>query len=360
MTECSQAASARLAKLASTNRLVPGIEGMVSNLRKAAIVMMSLPPDEAARIMGKFEAKEVEKLSIEIAKLGRFSSHEQEDAILAFADANPHALGGSMGGIDAAAALLEKALGDKASGTVASIRQALESLPFGFLKQVDPQNLLTFINDEHPQTIALILSHLAPSYGAQVIAGLSADRQIAVISRIANMGQTSPEIIEQVEAGLGKRMAAVVSQSFAAAGGVSSVAQILNVCDRTTEKTLLENLSQEDPELVEEIRRLMFVFEDINKLGDKDIQTILKNVETSQWAMALKGVSPELKQKILGNMSQRAAAMLSEEIEYLGPVRLSEVEAIQTQIVDIVRRLEETGEITVGGGADGEGDALIS
>ncbi|MCA9142417.1 MAG: flagellar motor switch protein FliG [Planctomycetaceae bacterium] len=333
---------------------------MASNLRKAAIVMMSLPRDEAAQIMAKFNPKQVESLSIEIAKLGRFTSQDQEEAILAFADANPHALGGSMGGLDAAQALLEQALGEEASGTVASIRHSLESLPFSFLKQVDPQNLLTFINDEHPQTIALILSHLAPAYGAQVIAGLTTDRQLAVISRIANMGQTSPEIIEQVESGLEKRMAAVVSQSFAAAGGIPSVAQILNVCDRQTEKSLLENLSQDDPELVEEIRRLMFVFEDINKLGDKDIQAILKNVETSQWAMALKGVSPELRQKILGNMSQRAAAMLEEEMEYLGPVRLSEVEAIQTQIVDIVRRLEETGEITVGGGADDGGDAFIS
>lgn len=333
---------------------------MASNLRKAAIVMLSLPGDEAAQIMGKLEPKQVELLSIEIAKLGRFTSQDQEDAILAFADANPLALGGSMGGLDAAQTLLERALGEDAKSTVASLRQSLESLPFAFLKNVDPQNLLTFINDEHPQTIALILSHLPPAYGAQVIAGLTTERQIAVISRIANMGQTSPEIIEQVESGLEKRMAAVVSQSFAAAGGIPSVAQILNVCDRQTEKTLLENLSQEDPDLVEEIRRLMFVFEDINKLGDKDIQTILKNVETSQWAMALKGVSPELRAKILGNMSQRAAAMLSEEMDYLGAVRLSEVEAVQTQIVDIVRRLEETGEITVGGGADGGDDALIS
>jgi flagellar motor switch protein FliG len=333
---------------------------MASNLRKAAIVMMSLPPDQAAAIIGKFESKQVEALSIEIAKLGRFTSQDQEDAILAFADANPHALGGSMGGLDAAQALLERALGEDAKSTVANVRQSLESLPFAFLKRVDPQNLLTFINDEHPQTIALILSHLAPAYGAQVIAGLTIERQIAVISRIATMGQTSPEIIEQVESGLEKRMEAVVSQSFAAAGGVPSVAQILNVCDRQTEKTLLENLSQEDPDLVEEIRRLMFVFEDINRLGDKDIQAILKNVETSQWAMALKGVSPELREKILGNMSQRAAAMLTEEMEYLGPVRLSEVEAVQAQIVDVVRRLEETGEITVGSGADGGGDAFIT
>jgi flagellar motor switch protein FliG len=332
---------------------------MASNLRKAAIVMMSLSKDEAARIIGKLEPREVEVLSIEIAKLERFSSQDQEDAIVAFADANPHALGGSMGGLDRAEELLAQALGDDADKAVQHVRHSLESMPFGFLKQVDPQNLLTFINDEHPQTIALILSHLPPAFGSQVIGGLTTERQISVISRIANMGQTSPEIIEQVESGLEKRMEAVVSQSFAAAGGIPSAAEILNVCDRTTEKTLLENLSQEDPELVEEIRRLMFVFEDINRLGDKDIQLVLKNVETSQWAMALKGVSTELRDKILGNMSQRAAAMLSEEMEFLGAVRLSEVEAIQTEIVDIVRRLEETGEITVGG-AEGGGDSFIT
>lgn len=332
---------------------------MTTNLRKAAVVLVSLPPDEAAQVMAKLEPKQVEAVSIEIAKLGRFGSVDQEEAILAFADANPHALGGSMGGLDTAKVLLEKALGPAAPPAVATVKQSIESLPFGFLKPVDPQNLLTFINDEHPQTIALILSHLPPAYGAQVIAGLSTERQISVISRIANMRQTSPEILEEVEEGLARRMSTVVSQSFEKAGGVSSVAEILNVCDRTTERTLLENLAQDDPQLVEEIRRLMFVFEDITKLRDKDIQSILKNVETSQWAMALKGASAELKQKILGNMSQRASQMLTEEMEFLGAVRLSEVEALQQQIVDVVRRLEDAGEITVSTGAD-EGDQFIS
>lgn len=332
---------------------------MSPNLRNAAIVLMSLPNEDASQVMSKLDEKQVEAISIEIAKLGRFSSHDQEEAILAFADANPNALGGSAGGLEAAKSLLESALGPDAAGTLAHVQQSIESLPFGFLKQVDPQNLLTFINDEHPQTIALILSHLPSSYGAQVIGGLAPEKQLSVISRIANMGQTNPEIIEQVESGLEKRMASLVSQSFENAGGIPSVAEILNVCDRTTERTLLENLSQEDPELVEEIRRLMFVFEDIAKLADKDMQSVLKNVETSQWAMALKGASDDLKQKVLGNMSKRAAQMLEEEMEYLGPVRVSEVEGLQQQIVDIVRRLEETGEVTVGGGADGA-DEFIS
>ena len=319
----------------------------VSNIRKAAIVLMSLPQEEAAAILSRVDPKVVELVSIEIAKIGRFTSEEQEQAILQFAESNPHALGGSSGGLDVARSLLERALGKNAQSAVENVQHSVEALPFGFLKRVDPQHLLTFINDEHPQTIALILSHLPASYGAQIISGLSQERQLAVIRRIAHMGQTSPEIIEEVESGLENRMAAVVSQSFENAGGLPAVAEILNVIGRQNERTILENMAQDDAELVEEIRRLMFVFEDITKLSDKDIQSILKNVETGQWAISLKGSSEELKKKILGNMSQRAAAMLLEEIEYLGPIRLSEVESSQQQIVDVVRRLEDAGEIAV-------------
>jgi len=183
---------------------------------------------------------------------------------------------------------------------------------------------------------------------------LPAERQISVIRRIATMGQTSPEIIHEVEKGLENRMASVMSQQFEKAGGVPAVAEILNVIDRATERTLLENLAQEDPELVEEIRRRMFVFEDIAKFGDRDIQTILKNVDNSQWAMALKGASEELKQKVLGNMSKRAGAMLKEEMDFLGPVRASNVEQVQQQIVDVIRRLEDSGEITLHAGEEEE------
>jgi flagellar motor switch protein FliG len=319
----------------------------MSDIRKAAILLMSLPEEQAVQLMAKLAPKQVEQVSIEIAKLGRLSSEEQEQAIHEFADANPNALGLTGGGIDVARSLVEKALGSKASPTLDVVRQSIEALPFGFLKKVDPQNLLTFIIDEHPQTIALVLSHLPPAYGAEIIKGLPAERQLAVIRRVAHMGQTNPEVIHEVERGLESRMASLMQQSFEKAGGVNSVAEILNVSDRATERTLLEALAQDDPELVEEIRRLMFVFDDLTTLSDRDIQTVLKNIETAQWAMALKGASGELKQKILGNMSQRAAAMLSEEMEYLGSVRLSEVEQVQQQIVDVVRRLEDAGEITV-------------
>ena len=323
-------------------------------LRKAAVLLTSLPQEEAAQLIAKLDTKQVEAVSIEIAKLDRVSSDEQITVIDDFATSNPNALGGEGGSLDIAKALVEKALGKKAAGTLDNVRQSIEALPFGFIKKVDPQNLLTFLIDEHPQTIALILSHLPPSYGAEIIAGLPSDRQMAVIRRIATMGQTSPEIIKDVEKGLEKRMSSVMGQSFENAGGVASVAEILNVTDRSTERGLLENLAQEDPDLVEEIRRLMFVFEDVAKLSDKDIQSILKNVETSQWAMALKGVSIELSEKISSNMSKRAGDMLAEEMDYLGPVKLSEVESIQQQIVDIVRTLEDSGEISLHAGDEEE------
>jgi len=316
-------------------------------LRKAAVLLMSLPQEEAAQLLGKLEPKHVEAVSIEIAKIGGVSGDEQETAIRDFASANPHAMTGQAGGLDVAKSLVEQALGKSASATLDNVRQSIEALPFGFLQKVDSQNLLTFVIDEHPQTIALILSHVPPSQAADIISGLPPERQLSVVRRIATMGQTSPEIIHEVENGLEHRMSSIMSQQFENAGGVASVAEMLNVIDRATERSLLENLAQEDPDLVEEIRRLMFVFEDITKFADRDIQTVLKNVESSQWAMALKGASEELKDKIFKNLSKRAATLLKEEMEYLGPVRLSNVEQTQQQIVDIIRRLEDAGELTL-------------
>ncbi len=316
-----------------------------TDIRKAAILLMSLPSEQAAVLLSKLEPKLVEAVSIEIAKTQGVGGDEQTQVIQEFAGANPHALTGSVGGLEVARQLVEQALGKNANSTLDNVRQSIEALPFGFLQKVDSQNLLTFIIDEHPQTIALVLCHLPPSQAADIISGLPTERQLSVIRRVATMSQTSPEIIHEVEKGLENRMAVVMSQSFENAGGVGSVAEILNVTDRTTERSLLENLAQEDPDLVEEIRRLMFVFEDISKLTDRDIQTLLKNIENSQWATALKGSSEELKSKVLNNMSKRAAELLREEMDYLGPVRLSDVEQMQQQIVDLVRRLEDAGDL---------------
>jgi flagellar motor switch protein FliG len=331
---------------------------MLQDLRKAAVLLMSLPDDLAAQLMSKLEPKQVEAVSIEIAKLGTVTGDEQETVIHEFAGVNPSGMAIRAGGLEVAKTLVEKALGKSAGQTLDNVRQSIEALPFGFLQKVDHQNLLTFIMDEHPQTIALILSHLHPQQAAEIIKGLPADRQLSVIRRVATMGQTSPEIIKEVERGLENRMSSVVSQQFEKAGGVPNVANMLNVVDRATERSLLENLAREDPDLVEEIRRLMFVFDDINNFGNKEIQTLLKNVENSQWAMALKGASPDLKDKILNNMSKRAGDMLREEMEYLGPVKLSAVEQVQQQIVDIVRRLEDAGELNTH--ADEHEEQLVS
>jgi flagellar motor switch protein FliG len=305
---------------------------------------MALPEDDASKLMSKLDPRQAEQVSIEIARAQTITTDEQERAIREFAEANP-SLSGRGGGLELAISLLQKALGPNATAILANIRQSIESTPFGFLRNVDSQNLLTYIIDEHPQTIALIMSHLPPNIGAEILAGLPDARRLSVVRRVATMGRTNPEIIREVEKGLERRMSSVMSQSFEGAGGVEAVAEMLNVSDRATERALMDTLKEEDPELVEEIRRLMFVFEDIGRFTDKDIQTVLKNVETSQWAMALKGASESLKEKVLKNMSERASETLREEMEYLGPAKRSVVEAKQQEIVDVVRGLEDRGEI---------------
>jgi flagellar motor switch protein FliG len=314
-------------------------------LRKAAILLASLPEDEAVTLMSRLEPKQVEQVSIEIARLKNVSAEEQDQVIKQFAECSPGSSGVDAGGLEKAKQLVQATLGKNANAALDNIRQSIEAVPFAFLRHVDSQNILTYVIDEHPQTIALILSHLPPATSAQILAGLPPDRQLSVIQRIAAMGQTSPDIIHEVEKGLERRMSSVMSQSFDNAGGIDAVAEILNVSDRTTERTLLENLSHEDPDLVEDIRRLMFVFEDIGRFSDKDMQIVLKNVDNTQWAMALKGASNDLKEKVFKNMSQRAGDMLREELGFLGAVKLSAVEAKQQEIVDVVRRLEDSGEL---------------
>ena len=321
----------------------------MSDIHNAAVLLMTLPEEEASSLMSKLDPKQVEQVSIEIARTRSVASDEQDRVIKEFAEAGPSS-GGRVGGIEVAKTLMQRALGPGAAAALNNVRQSIEAMPFSFLRQADSQNVLTYINDEHPQTIALILSHLPPNQGAEILAGLPEARRLAVVRRIATMGRTSPDIIREVEQGLERRMSSVMSQSFERAGGVEAVAEILNVSDRATERTLLDALRVEDPQLVEEIRRLMFVFEDIGRFSDKDIQTILKNVETSQWALALKGASESLREKILKNMSERAAEMLKEEIEFLGAVKRSAVEDKQQEIVDVIRKLEDSGDIEIATG----------
>jgi len=217
------------------------------------------------------------------------------------------------------------------------------------LQKTDPQQLAKFLETEHPQTIALILAHLPPQKASEILVGLPSQKQIEVVKRVATMEQTSPDVIKEVERGLEHRLSDIVSQTFEKAGGIDTVAEMLNLADRSTEKGIMEGLEAEDPDLVEQIRRLMFVFEDILLVNDKGIQSVLKEVDNEELSLALKTASQELKDKIFKNMSERAAQLIAEDMQYMGPVRVSDVESAQQKIVDIVRRLEDAGEIVIAG-----------
>lgn len=327
----------------------------MTGIRKAAIVLLSLDKPLAAEILSQMSKEAVEIVTMEIAKLDDITREEQEGVIEEFYNVGLARKHIERGGMEYAHDLLEQSLGKEQAGTILdSVKQSMMSVPFGFLQRAGAENLLTFVAEEHPQTIALIMSHLPHSLAAEVLSGLPTQKQLEVIRRVANMEQTSPEVVRDVEKSLEGRMTSTFSQQLERAGGVSSVAQILNVTDRMTNKAILENLEQEDPDLVDQIKRLMFVFDDLLKLDDKSIQALLKEVDNNQWALALKGASEELRAKVLGNLSQRAAALLLEEMEYLGPVRVSDVEATQQVIVDAVRRLEDSGEIIIGVASDTE------
>lgn len=321
----------------------------MDDIKKAAIVLLSLDKDQARDILAHLPLEEKERLTLELAKTDDVSQDEQSAAITEFRDAVENRTVIERGSLDLAGELL----GDEATDIVDNVRRSMESVPFGFLHRAQADDVLNYISEEHSQTIALILSYLPTNLAADILSKLSPDKQLDVVRRVANMEQTSPEIIREIERSLKTRMASLFNQETEFSGGIPLVAQILNVTDRLTSKGILEGLEQESEELVDEIQRLMFVFDDIVKLDNKAIQSLLKEVENSQWAMALKGASEEIKTKIMSNLSQRAAENLREEMDYLGPVKLSDVEKVQQDIVDAIRRLEDAGEIVVSS-ADGE------
>ncbi len=317
-----------------------------AGLKKAAILLISLPTKSAAAVLAQLPPRFIEAISIMIAQTESVGGDDQEIVIAEFLTSKASSIYASPGGLDHAKELIKEALGRDATELIGNLQQAIESMPFGFIKKVDAQTLLQFIGDEHPQTIALLLSHVPGQYAADVLAGLDPDKQLEVIRRVASMGRTSPEAVAELEYGLEMRLSSMVNQQQSNTGGVESVAEILNVSDRSIERTIMESLGRDDPDLSDDIRRLMFVFEDISKLADRDIQALLKNVDTAQWALSLKGASQALQEKVMRNMSSRAADNLREEMEYLGSVRVSEVEGDQQKIVDVVRHLEDSGEIS--------------
>jgi flagellar motor switch protein FliG len=322
----------------------------LSGVRKSAILLLSLSEEQASEILKRLPPEAVEEVSREIAGIREIPVETRQEIFGEFynlALANSYL---SEGGLDYAKALIRKSLSSAdADRIIKQVTQQVQTTPFSFLQKAESENLLTFIQDEHPQTIALILAHLAPQKASEILVGLPSQKQIEVVKRVANMEQTNPEVIKEVERGLEHRLSDIVSQTFEKAGGVDTVAEILNLADRSTEKGIMEGLEAEDPDLVEQIRRLMFVFEDILLVNDKGIQSVLKEVDNEELALALKTASDELKQKIFKNMSERAAQLIQEDMQYMGPVRVSDVESAQQKIVDIVRRLEDAGEIIIAG-----------
>lgn len=330
----------------------------IHGLRKAAILLVSIDAEVAAAILKKMRRELVEEVTREIAVLGEVDPQARETIVQEFWHLVMARTYARDGGINYAADLLRKTLPpDEASRIIRQIERMMYEKPFSFLQKAETENLLMFIQEEHPQTIALIISHLPPEKASEILAALPATRQVEVVKRIANMEQTSPDVVKEIERGLETRLAGLVNDRMQKVGGVECLAGILNYVDRTTEKSIFGTLEQEDPEMVEQVRRLMFVFEDVLLVNDKGVQAMLKEVESADLALALRTASEDLKTKIYKNMSERAATLLKEEIDYMGPVRLSDVEAAQRKIVDIIRRLEDAGEIVIAG--RGEKDMVV-
>jgi len=323
--------------------------------QKAAILLISLGPELSGQIFRHLTDEEIEQLTLEIASLRRVDSDTRAEVLDEFHEMVMAQEYIAQGGIEYAKELLEKGLGpQKAAEIIHRLTASLHVRPFDFARKTDPAQLLNFIQHEHPQTIALILAYLNPEQAGQILSSLPAELQVEVAKRLATLDRTSPEVLEEVEATLERRLSAFVTQDFTVAGGIDVAVDILNRVDRATEKTIMDALEEEDPELAEEIKKRMFVFEDIVLLSDRDIQMIVREVDSSEWALALKTASEEVQQRIFKNMSKRAAEMLKEEMEYLGPVRLRDVEEAQQKIVSIIRRLEEAGEIVVVRGGEDE------
>ena len=326
--------------------------------QKAAILLIALGPDISAQIFKHLREEDIEKITLEIANQRRVPQ-EQKDRVMA--EFHQMCLAKdyiASGGLDYAREILEKALGaEKAVNIINRLTSSLQIRPFDFARKTDPSQLLNFIQNEHPQTIALIMAYLQADQSAAILSALPSDRQVDVAKRIAMMDRTSPDVIKDVERILERKLSSLVTQDFTAAGGVDSIVEVLNRVDRTTERTIIENLEVQHPDLAEEIKKRMFVFEDIVLLDDRSLQLVLREIESKDLAHALKASSNEVGGKIYKNMSKRAADMLREEIEYMGPVRIRDVEEAQQKIVNVIRKLEEAGEIIV---SRGKGDEIIA
>ena len=330
----------------------------LSGKQKAAIFLVTLGSDISSEIFKHLREDEIETLTWEIARLENIEPEDRDMVLQEFQELMMAQDFITTGGIDYARELLEKSLGSqKAVDIINRLTSSLKTRPFDFIRRTDPANLLNLIQQEHPQTISLILAYLEPAKASIILAQLPQEKQSDVAKRIATMDRTSPEILREVERVLDKKLSSLSQEDYTAAGGVESIVDILNLVDRTTEKSIIEQLEEEDPELAEEIKKRMFVFEDIVMLDDRAIQRVLREVDTNELAKALKAVDPEVQDKIFRNMSRRAASLLKEDMDYMGPTRRKDVEESQQKIVSVIRKLEEQGDIVIA--RSGEEDVLV-
>ena len=329
----------------------------LSGVQKAAILLIALGPEKSAAIFKHLKEDEIEELTLEIANTRSISPQAKEDVLNEFYQVCLAQQYIAEGGIGYAKDLLEKALGEeKAQDVITKLTASLQVRPFEFIRKTDPSQVLNFIQDEHPQTIAMILSYLAPGQSAMILGALTPEKQAEVAKRIAMMDRTSPDVIKEVERVLERKLASLLNQDYTIAGGVDAIVDILNTVDRGTEKHIMESLEIEQPELADEIRKKMFVFEDILLLDDRAIQRVLRDVDNNDLGIALKGANEEVQNVIFKNLSKRLAAMIKEDMEFMGPVRMKDVEEAQQKIVGVIRKLEDSAEIVI---SRGGGDEIV-
>lgn len=328
-----------------------------TGIQKAAILLIALGPERSADIFKHLKEDEIEELTLEIANTRSVSPQVKEDVLNEFYQICLAQQYIAEGGIGYAKELLDKALGeDRAKEVITKLTASLQVRPFEFVRKTDPSQLLNFIQDEHPQTIAMILSYLTSAQAALVVGALPPEKQADVAKRIAMMDRTSPDVIKEVERVLEKKLSSLVNQDYTIVGGVDAIVNILNTVDRTTEKHIMESLEIEEPELADEIRKKMFVFEDILLLDDRAIQRVLRDVDNADLGVALKAANEEVQNVIFKNLSKRLAAMIKEDMEFMGPVRMKDVEEAQQKVVSVIRKLEDSGEIVI---SRGGGDEIV-
>ncbi len=328
-----------------------------TGVQKAAILLIALGPERSANIFKHLKEEEIEELTLEIANTRSVSPKAKEDILAEFYQICLAQQYIAEGGIGYAKELLDKALGaEKAQEVIAKLTASLQVRPFEFVRKTDPSQVLNFIQDEHPQTIAMILSYLSAGQSAMILGALTPEKQADVAKRIATMDRTSPDVIKEVERVLERKLSSLLNQDYTIVGGVDAIVDILNTVDRGTEKHIMESLEIEEPELADEIRKKMFVFEDILLLDDRAIQRVLRDVDNNDLGIALKGANEEVQNVIFKNLSKRLAAMIKEDMEFMGPVRMKDVEEAQQKIVGIIRKLEDSAEIVI---SRGGGDEIV-